>query len=52
MSTETHVMALLSSAHGAILFFAGCFFGMRWAKSLLTKPEPTPPVVDATVKGA
>ena len=39
MLVDTHVMALLSSLHGAILFFAGCFFGIRWGRGTPPKTE-------------
>lgn len=45
MIVDTHLMALLSSLHGAILFFCGCFFGIRWARGPQPKvPEPVKPV--------
>jgi hypothetical protein len=45
MNVDTHLMALLSSLHGAVVFFAGCFFGMRWGRGPQPKAPPPPPVV-------
>jgi hypothetical protein len=40
MLADTHLMALMSSLHGAIVFFAGCFFGYRMGRK--SGPEAAP----------
>jgi hypothetical protein len=52
MLVDTHLMALLSSLHGAILFFAGCFFGVRWARKNESAAPTTPTPAPTTEKGA
>jgi hypothetical protein len=41
MTVDTHLMALMSSLHGAIVFFAGCFFGFRMGRK--SGPETAKP---------
>jgi len=33
MTADAHLMALISSLHGAIVFFAGCYFGFRMGRA-------------------